>query len=144
MIAEGGSVVSTAAEERPARSGIVLPPGTTRRSGWWSWCRENRRRHRLLRVGVFVVGLLLILVGAAMWLFSALLAVPPVFIGLWLWSREFHWGHRLFRAFLRVTRSLASRVKARPMRWAVITVVGVGAAWGGFWAWGHYGLPTAG
>ena len=135
-------MVSRAAAERPARSGIVLPPGTTSRSRCWSWCRENRSRHRLLRVGVFVVGLLLILLGAAMWLFSALLSAPPVFVGLWLWSREFHWGHRLFKAFLRRARSLASRMKARPMRWAVITVAGVGVAWAVYWAWGHYGLPT--
>ena len=137
-------MVSTAAEERPARSGIALPPGTTSRSRWWCWCRETERRHRLLRVGVFVVGLLLILVGVVMWLVSALLAVPPVFVGLWLWSREFHWGHRLFKAFLGRARSLSSRVKARPMRWAVVTVAGVGVAWALYWVWGHYGLPTVG
>ena len=122
--------------EQPAPSGIVLPPGAGR-SRWWSWFRESRNRHLLFRTGVFLVGLLLILVGAAMWLVSVLLAVPPVFVGLWVWSREFRWGHRLFAAFLGQARSLWSRVKARPVRWAFITAGGVGVAWAGYWALGH-------
>jgi hypothetical protein len=136
-------VASTRAEEQPARSGIALPPGVSR-SRWWSWFRENRGRHRLFRVGVFVVGLILVLVGGAMWLVSLLLAVPPVFVGLWVWSREFHWGHRLFRSFLRRAASLWSRVRSRPVRWAVITLGGVGVACAGYWAWLHYGLVGMG
>jgi hypothetical protein len=136
-------VASTQAEDEPARSGIALPPGVSR-SQWWSWFRENRGRHRLFRVGVFVVGLALILVGAAMWLLSLLLAVPPVFVGLWVWSREFSWAHRLFGAFLRRAWSLWSRVKKRPVRWALITLGGVSLAGAGYWAWGHYGLVGVG
>ncbi len=131
---------STRAPEEPAGSGIALPPGVAR-SRWWNWCRETMGRHRVLRAGVFVVGLLLMVVSAAMWLFSLLLAVPPMFVGLWVWSREFLWGHRLFRVFLRRTHSLWERVKARPVRWSLITVAGVASAWAGYWAWGHYGLP---
>jgi hypothetical protein len=82
--------------------------------------------------------------GAALWLFSLLLALPPLFVGLWLWSREFHWGHRLYRAFLRRSWSLWWRVKTRPVRWGLITVAGLGTAWAGYWAWGHYGLPGIG
>lgn len=132
-------MASTRVDEKPARSGIFLPPGASR-SQRWSWFRENRGRHRLFRVGVFVVGLLMTLVGAAMWLFSLLLAVPPIFAGLWVWSREFLWGHRLFSAFLRRGTALWSRVKSRPVRWAAITLGGVGVAGAGYWAWGHYGL----
>jgi hypothetical protein len=136
-------VASTRAEEKPARSGITLPPGVSR-SRLWSWFRENKSRHRLFRAGVFVVGLILVLAGAAMWLLSMLLAVPPVLVGLWVWSREFHWGHRLYRAFLRRAWSLWSRVRSRPVRWAVATLGGVGLAWAGYWAWGHYGLMGLG
>ena len=134
---------SKRADDQPARSGIALPPGVSR-SRRWSWFRENSGRHRLFRAGVFVVGLLLILVGAAMWLLSLLLAVPPVFVGLWVWSREFQWAHRLFRAFLRRAGSLWSRVKSRPVRWAAITLGGVSVACAGYWAWGHYGLVGMG
>ncbi len=130
---------ATKVEGLPARSGIVLPYGTSR-SKCWSWFRENRRRHLLFRAGVFVVGLLSVLVGAVLWLWSALLSAPAAFLGLWLWSREFHWGHRLLRTFLRRASSLWSRVKAHPARWAAITTAGIGGPWAAYWAWGHYGL----
>lgn len=131
---------STRADEEPAGSGIVLPPGVSR-TRWWTWFRANRGRHRAFRVGVFVVGLVLTLGGAAMWLVSSLLAALPVLLGLWVWSREFHWGHRLYGASLRQGRAMWSRVRLRPVRWALITVAGFGAAWAGYWAWGQYGLP---
>ena len=91
---------SISTEGRPAGSGIVVRPGgCASRSGRWTWLREERGRHLLFRAGVSLVGLLLILAGAAMCLLSALLAIPPVFLGVWVWSREFHWGHELSRAF---------------------------------------------
>jgi hypothetical protein len=105
----------------------------------WTWCRANRSRHRVLRVGVFVVGLVLILLGATMWLITSLAAVPLMFVGLWVWSREFHWGHRLHRGFCRRAESLWSRVKAGPVRWAFITAAGIAVAVAGYWAWGRYG-----
>jgi hypothetical protein len=92
----------------------------------------------IYRAGTFVVGLLLVLVGLAMWLFSVLLTVPPIFAGLWVWSREFDWGHRLFHAFLRRARSLWSRVKQRPARWALMTVTGVAAGAAGYWLMAQY------
>jgi hypothetical protein len=136
-------MASTRADEEPAPSGIDLPPGVNWSRGW-SWFRVTRSRHRALRVGVFVVGLLLVLAGAAAWLVSALLSLPAVFLGLWVWSREFHWGHRLFKGFLRHARSLWSRVKARPLRWALITIAGVGSAWGAYWALQHLYLRGMG
>jgi hypothetical protein len=132
-------MASTRSEEPPAPSGIALPPGVSR-SRRWNWFRDNRSRHRLFRAGVFVIGLLLILVGAGLWLFSVFLSLPPVFVGLWLWSREFHWAHRLFRVFLRSARKLWSGVKSHPVRWAGLTLGGVCVAWAGYWALGHYGL----
>ena len=129
---------STKTRPRPDPSGFTRPVGASR-SGWLSWFRDRQHRHAMWRAGVFVVGLLLILVGAAMWLVSALLAAPPAFAGLWVWSREFHWGHRLFRWFLRRARSLWSRARERPMRWGLITLGGIGAAGAAYWAWGRYG-----
>jgi hypothetical protein len=136
-------MASTRADQPPARSGIVLPPGVSR-SKRWSWFRENLTRHRIFRVGIFIAGTLLVVVGAGMWLLSALLAAPPALAGLWLLSREFHWGHRLFRALLRRAESLWSRAKARPLRWVTITIVGLAVAAAGYWACGHYGIVGMG
>jgi len=130
-------VASTPTDGPAAPSGITVPPEASKSKGW-NWFRQNRRRHVPFRVGVFTAGLVLILAGGAMWAVSALLALPPAFLGLWLWSREFHWGNRLFKAFVRRARSLWSRVKSRPVRWSIITAAGVAAAWAAYWAVGHY------
>ena len=129
---------ATKTRDKPERSGLIVPPAA-RRFRWCSWFRAGRSRHLVFRAGVFVVGLGLILLAAAMWLISALLAAPPAFAGLWLWAHEFHWGHRLLLGFVRRVRSLWSRAKARPMRWCVITLGGITAAWAAYWAWGRYG-----
>jgi hypothetical protein len=131
-------VASSRAEEPPAGSGIVLPPGVSP-SKRWTWFRATPHRHRLLRVGVFVAGLLLMMAGLTLWLASVLLAAPLMFVGLWVWSREFHWGHRLFRGFLRRLAGLWSRVRSRPVRWTLLTVGGIAVAWAGYWAWGRFG-----
>jgi hypothetical protein len=116
-----------------------MPRGVNRAKGWF---RETKTRHRVFRVGVFLVGVGLVVGGATMWLVSTVLSLPVVFLGLWVWSREFHWGHRLFRAFLRWAESLWCRVRSHPVRWAILTVGGVGAAWAAYWAWGTTGFPA--
>ena len=104
-----------------------------------AWFRRSRGRHHPFRVGVFVAGLLLLLVGAVAWLLSALLAAPPTLLGLWVWSKEFHWAHRLLTWFRRRCAALWTRVRARPFRWTLITVGGVAAGWGAYWAWSPLG-----
>ena len=51
------------------------------------------------RVGVFLLGLVCILGGFALAVLPGPLTIPPVLLGLWLWSTEFEWAHRFFRPF---------------------------------------------
>lgn len=134
-------MASSRVEEPPAPSGISLPLGVNRARGWF---RATRARHRLYRVGVFLAGVVLTVVGATMWLISTVLSLPAVFLGLWVWSREFHWGHRLFTWFMRRARDMWCRVQAHPLRWTVYTVAGVASAWLAYWAWVQHGLPGMG
>jgi len=127
---------SSRTQEEPVGSGISLPPGASR-PRWIAWFRRTRGRHHPFRAGVFCAGLLLLALGAAAWLFSSVLAAVPVLLGLWVWSKEFHWAHRLFRAFGRRCEALWSRVRARPVRWTIITLGGIASGWGAYWAWGH-------
>ena len=129
------SSTRTRAQLQP--SGFTLPPGG-RQARWCAWFRSERNRHRWFRAGVFVVGLILLLAGAAMWLVSVLLAAPLVLAGSWVWSRDFHWGHRLFHGILDRLRSMWSRARARPVRWGLMTLAGVASAWAGSWGWQQY------
>ena len=94
--------------------------------------RGAARSSGVVRTGAFVLGLLLVLVGVAMWLFSIVLTVPPVLAGLWVWSRHFGWGRRLFDSFLGRARRLWARVRKRPVRWTLLTVGGLTAAGAGY------------
>ena len=92
------------------------------------------------RGGVFLAGLVLVLVGAALWMFSVLLTLPPLFAGLWIWSSEFRWGHRLLRIFTGHAHQLWGRVRARPLRWSARTVLGVASGAAASWAASHFHL----
>src|SRR4051812_3060392 len=51
------------------------------------------------RVGVFVAGLLCIALGFALAVLPAPLTIPPVLLGLWIWSTEFAFAERFFDSF---------------------------------------------
>ena len=89
-------------------------------------------RGAVRRSGVFVVGLLLVLLGAAAWLLSALLAVPFTYAGLLTWSREFPWARRLLAVFVRWSQVLWKKVEAQPVRWSLSSVVSLGTSTGGY------------
>jgi hypothetical protein len=91
------------------------------------------------RVGVFVAGLLCIAAGFALAVLPGPLTIPPVLLGLWIWSTEFQWAARFFATFTRkaqdawrheaAPRQLGGRHSRRPGRGGVA-----------FWAVGHYRL----
>ena len=49
------------------------------------------------RVGVFVLGLLCIAAGIGLAALPGPLTIPPVLLGLYIWSTEFQFAHRLLR-----------------------------------------------
>ena len=84
-------------------------------------------RH-LRRVALFVAGLLLIIVGLVLVVLPGPLTIPPILLGLWLWSLEFEFARHWLRP-VRV-RGAAAWVQARekPVHTTVITVLGLAAA----------------
>lgn len=92
------------------------------------------------RVGVFVTGLLFIAVGVALAVLPGPLTIPPVLLGLWIWSTEFSWADRLFRSFKRKARDAWAHAKRHPTSSAAITVGGLALAGAAFWAIMHFEL----
>ena len=92
------------------------------------------------RIGVFVVGLLFVALGVALAVLPGPLTIPPVLVGLWVWSTEFEWARRLFAAFSRKARDAWSHAKQHPVSSLAITVGGLAAAGLAFWAVGHFEL----
>lgn len=92
------------------------------------------------RVGVFVLGLLFIALGVALAVLPGPLTIPPVLLGLWIWSTEFRWAERLFESFKRRAREAWVHAERHPVSSAAITIGGLAAAGAAFWAIAHYEL----
>jgi uncharacterized membrane protein YbaN (DUF454 family) len=83
----------------------------------------------LRRVVVFVAGLLLILTGIVLVVLPGPLTIPPILLGLWLWSREFEFARRWLRPVQAKGAVAWEQARAKPVHTSLITVLGlVGAA----------------
>ena len=92
------------------------------------------------RIGVFVAGLLFVLLGIALSVLPGPLTIPPVLLGLWVWSTEFDWAQRFFNTFKQKARDTWAHARRHPVSSAIITVGGLAAAAAVFWAVGHFEL----
>jgi hypothetical protein len=116
-------------------------PGGGRPAGRGSFRDRVRSRAGVRhgwRVGVFLLGLLLILTGLALAVLPGPLTIPPVLLGLWIWSTEFHWAHRFFHPFKAKGAEAWEHAKRRPVSSAAITVGGLAVAGVAVWAAAHF------
>jgi hypothetical protein len=91
-------------------------------------------------VGVFVVGLLFMAVGVALAVLPGPLTIPPVLLGLWIWSTEFAWARRFFTSFKAKAKATWAHAKHHPASSLLVTVSGLVAAAAAVWAVNHYAL----
>jgi uncharacterized membrane protein YbaN (DUF454 family) len=115
-------------------------PAPVAPDSWRGRIRANPGLHLAWRVGVFVVGLLFVLLGVALTVLPGPLTIPPVLIGLWVWSTEFDWARRLFAAFRRKALAAWRHARQHPVSSLAVTVGGLAAAAVVFWAVGHFDL----
>lgn len=109
--------------EEPQAAGI-LKRLTRRAKGLRSWAHQRPGGAQAWRVGITLIGLVVIIVGVV------LLALPGpgwliIFAGLGIWATEFAWA----RSILRVVRHAVARWTAwitRQPRWLAVLVGGIG------------------
>jgi uncharacterized membrane protein YbaN (DUF454 family) len=92
------------------------------------------------RIGVFIVGLLMIALGIGLAVLPGPLTIPPVLLGLWIWSTEFRFAERFFDSFKRKGQAAWAHAKAHPTSAGAVTVGGLAAAGIAIWAVTHYQL----
>jgi uncharacterized membrane protein YbaN (DUF454 family) len=81
------------------------------------------------RVVMFVAGLLLILLGLALIVLPGPLTIPPILLGVWLWSLEFEFARHWLRPIKKQGSTAWEAAREKPVHTTVITVLGlVGAA----------------
>jgi hypothetical protein len=110
------------------------------RDSWRDRVRRNPGTRHVWRAGVFLVGLAFIGLGAGMVVLPGPLTIPPMVIGLWIWSTEFEWAHRFFETFRKRGEEAWDHAKRHPVSSTFITVGGLAIAAAVIWAVGHYHL----
>jgi len=87
----------------------------------------------LRRVLIFVTGLLLILTGLVLIVLPGPLTIPPILLGLWLWSLEFEFARHWLHPIKQKGAVAWHQAREKPVHTTVVTVLGlVGAA---FFIW---------
>ena len=98
----------------------------------------------LRRVVVFVSGLLLIITGLVLIVLPGPLTIPPILLGVWLWSREFEFARRWLRP-MRAKGAVAwEQAKRKPVHTAFVTALGLVGAALLIWASFRYDLIARG
>ncbi len=87
-----------------------------------------------------MAGLLCIAIGVALAVLPGPLTIPPVLLGLWVWSTEFAWAKRFFDSFAQKARDTWAHARRHPTSSAVVTLGGLALAAAAVWATQHYGL----
>lgn len=96
------------------------------------------------RAGVFVVGLLFIALGLALVVLPGPLTIPPIILGLYIWSTEFEFADALFDKFKEQGKEAWAHAKRKPVSSTIITVGGLVGAGVAIWAVTHYDLIEKG
>ena len=98
----------------------------------------------LLQLLVFVAGLLFILLGLLLVALPGPLTIPPILIGLYIWSTEFAWADRLLERAKKQAREAWVNAKAKPVLSTVITLGGLLAVVVVIYLAGRYDLVARG
>ena len=114
---------------------VAVPRGSRRER-----IRSKPGLGQAYRAGVFVAGLLCIVLGVALAVLPGPLTIPPVLLGLWIWSTEFRFAERFFDSFKGKAREAWAHAKRHPRSSTIVTVGGLLAAGVAMWAVAHFEL----
>jgi hypothetical protein len=124
-----------------SETGDALGGETPAPSGSFRARMRSRPGRRLVwRCGVFVVGLLCIAAGGALVVLPGPLTIPPIVLGLWIWSTEFAWANRFFAPAREKAKVAWKNAKEHPVSSSLITVGGLVVAGLVIWLVSHFHL----
>lgn len=115
-------------------------PSSPAVSTWRSRTRQRPALGPLWRSAVFLAGLLCIVAGVALAVLPGPLTIPPILLGLYVWSTEFTWARRLFDVFRSKGRRAWQHARQHPLPAAAVTIGGLLGAAGAMWSVGHFHL----
>jgi uncharacterized protein (TIGR02611 family) len=112
---------SSEANPAPALGGAAPVP----RGGWRDRVRRKPGIGQAYRIGVFILGLAFIALGGVAIVLPGPWTIPPILLGLYIWSTEFGWAHRLFERARDKGREAWAHAKQHPVSTTVVSVGGL-------------------
>jgi uncharacterized membrane protein YbaN (DUF454 family) len=140
MASSSGAVTERDRDPQPGSDDGLGEPAVVPRGSLRERIRAKPGLGQAYRIGVFVAGLLCIALGAALAVLPGPLTIPPILLGLWIWSTEFRWAQRLFDRFKEKARNAWAHARRHPRSSAIVTVGGLVAAGAAMWAVVHFEL----
>lgn len=89
---------------------------------------------------VFTLGLAFVVLGCVLIVAPGPLTIPPILLGLWIWSTEFDWADRQLDRAKASARIAWEDAKRRPVVSAAVTGSGLIGLGIGIWLVGRYEL----
>ena len=121
----------------------ATPPtiGARRSStGWRAALRRTPGGALLLKALVFTLGLAFVVLGLVLVVAPGPLTIPPILLGLWIWSTEFAWADRQLDRAKASARVAWEDARRRPVVSATVTGGGLVALGVGIWLAARYEL----
>jgi len=140
MTSTGSRAAGRQEEASPTEGEEPKGPAKSPGGGWRERVRSKPGLSQAYRAGVFFLGLLFIVLGFALVVLPGPLTIPPVLFGLYIWSTEFEFAHKVFESFKEKAREAWDHAKRKPISSALITVGGLVAAGVVVWAVTTYEL----
>ena len=114
------------------------PAPSTR--GWKAQLRRTPGGATAVKAIVFLAGLLFILLGVALIALPGPLTIPPMLVGLYIWSTEFAWAERLLDRAKQSAQEAWDKAKRQPVLTAAVTIGGLVAFGVGLYLVDRYDL----
>lgn len=108
--------------------------------GWKAKLRRTPGGAMIVKTVVLLSGLFFILLGLALAALPGPLTIPPILLGLWIWSTEFAWAHRLLERAKRKAEEAWESAKRKPVVTGLITGGGLIALGAGLYLVARYEL----
>jgi uncharacterized protein (TIGR02611 family) len=112
---------SSEANPAPGLGGAAPVP----RGSWRDRVRRKPGIGQAYRVGVFLLGLAFIVLGGVAIVLPGPWTIPPILVGLYIWSTEFRWAHRLFENSKQKGKEAWAHAKRHPVSTAAVTIAGL-------------------
>jgi len=95
---------------------------------WRDGVRRTPGGRHLLKLGVFLLGLAFVLLGVVLVVLPGPLTIPPILLGVYIWSTEFAWADRLKDRAVDSGREAWDAARRRPVTSALVTGGGIALA----------------